>query len=56
MPVADSSAASLSSSRLAAPITLRPGLGSIALLAALAAVGQFASNVYTPSLPFPFPR
>lgn len=31
---------------------LPPGLGSILLLTALAAVGQFASNVYTPALPF----
>ena len=31
---------------------LSPGLGSILLLTALAAVGQFASNVYTPALPF----
>ena len=52
MPVAGPPAASLSSPRLTAPAALRPGLGSIVLLAALAAVGQFASNVYTPSLPF----
>ncbi len=32
--------------------TLDPGLATILLLAALAAVGQFASNVYIPSLPF----
>ncbi len=31
---------------------LAPGLGSVVLLTALAAVGQFASNIYTPSLPF----
>ncbi len=31
---------------------LPPGLGSVLLLTALAAVGQFASNVYTPALPF----
>ncbi len=52
MPVADPPAASLSSPRFPGPAALRPGLGGIALLAALAAVGQFASNVYTPSLPF----
>ena len=52
MPVADPPAASLSSPRLTGPAALRPGLGSIVLLAALAAVGQFASNIYTPSLPF----
>jgi len=52
MPVAAPPAANLQSPRLTAPTALRPGLGSILLLAALAAVGQFASNVYTPSLPF----
>ena len=31
---------------------LSPGLASLLLLTALAAVGQFASNIYTPSLPF----
>lgn len=31
---------------------LKPGLLSVLLLTALAAVGQFASNIYTPSLPF----
>lgn len=31
---------------------LAPGLASVLLLTALAAVGQFASNVYTPALPF----
>lgn len=36
----------------AAANRLSPGLGSILLLTALAAVGQFASNVYTPALPF----
>lgn len=31
---------------------LPPGLGSVLLLTALAALGQFASTIYTPSLPF----
>ncbi len=31
---------------------LNPGLASVFLLTVLAAVGQFASNIYTPSLPF----
>lgn len=34
------------------PGTLPAGAATIALLTALAAVGQFASNLYTPALPF----